>query len=67
MNLLLALFMVTFAIAGFANTHVKKDVKPTEVVNCVKKDKSGKCPPAPKGVKPTPKKKIEDKKIILPK
>jgi hypothetical protein len=25
-------------------------------INCVKKDKNGKCPPAPNGVKPTPKK-----------
>ena len=30
--------------------------------NCVKKDKNGKCPPLPKGNKPTPKKKAEDKK-----
>jgi hypothetical protein len=31
--------------------------KPVENDNCVKKDKKGKCPPLPKGNKPTPKKK----------
>ena len=32
-----------------------------EELNCVKKDKQGKCPPAPKSPKPTPKKKAEEK------
>lgn len=30
--------------------------------NCVKKDKNGKCPPLPDSPKPTPKKKVEEKK-----
>ena len=33
-----------------------------EELNCVKKDKAGKCPPAPNSPKPTPKKKAEEKK-----
>lgn len=37
-------------------------VEKKEEPNCVKKDKNGKCPPAPKSPKPTPKKKVEDKK-----
>ena len=32
-----------------------------EELNCVKKDKKGNCPPAPKSPKPTPKKKAEAK------
>jgi hypothetical protein len=36
--------------------------KPVENDNCVKKDKKGKCPPPPKGNKPTPKKKVETPK-----
>ena len=35
---------------------------PKEQPNCVTKDKKGNCPPVPKSEKPTPKKKVEDKK-----
>ena len=62
MKLLLAMIMIIFSITCFANVHGKKDIKSVDVVNCVSKDKNGKCPPIPKGIKPTPKKKIEDKK-----
>jgi hypothetical protein len=52
--------MVMFATTSFAAEPVKKDAAPTEVTNCVKKDKNGKCPPPPKSPKPTPKK-VEQK------
>ena len=39
-----------------AKVEVKKDE-----LNCVKRDKKGNCPPAPKSPKPTPKKKAEAK------
>lgn len=35
-----------------------------EQTNCVTKDKKGNCPPPPKSEKPTPKKKVEDKKVV---
>jgi len=54
----LMLAFATFAVQ--AAEPAKKDAKPAEQ-NCVKKDKDGKCPPAPKGEKPTPKKPAEKK------
>jgi hypothetical protein len=47
--------MMMFAVTSFAAEPAKKEI-PTEVTNCVKKDKNGKCPPPPKSPKPTPKK-----------
>ena len=47
--------MVMFSATSFAAEPAKKEI-PTEVTNCVKKDKNGKCPPPPKSPKPTPKK-----------
>jgi len=48
---------VMLAFASFA-VHAAEPAKKEAVQNenCVKKDKNGKCPPAPKGDKPTPKK-----------
>jgi hypothetical protein len=51
----IALAFATFAVQA-ADTP-----KAAENTNCVKKDKNGKCPPPPKGEKPTPKKKAEAK------
>jgi hypothetical protein len=66
MKLLLGSLIMAVAITGFAAEPAKKsDAKPVENTNCVKKDKDGKCPPLPKGDKPTPKapaKKEEAKK-----
>lgn len=55
MKSFIASMMVLFATAVFAAEPAKKEI-PTEVTNCVKKDKNGKCPPPPKSPKPTPKK-----------
>jgi hypothetical protein len=54
--------MMAFATAACAKEEPKK-VEPVkqEELNCVKKDKNGKCPPAPKSPKPTPKKPVEKK------
>ena len=38
------------------------DAKAAQNDNCVKKDKNGKCPPLPNSPKPTPKKKVDEKK-----
>lgn len=66
MKALLTAVLMMFATVSFAAEPAKKaDAKPAENTNCVKKDKDGKCPPAPKGDKPTPKapaKKEEAKK-----
>jgi hypothetical protein len=53
-------FMVLFSVTSFAAEPAKKEI-PTEVTNCVKKDKNGKCPPPPNSPKPTPKKPAEKK------
>ncbi len=60
MKTVLAAALMTLATVSFAAEPAKKDAKPAEQ-NCVKKDKDGKCPPAPKGDKPTPKKPAEKK------
>ena len=67
MKTVLAAALMTLATVSFAAESAKKDAKPAAASeqNCVKKDKDGKCPPAPKGDKPTPKapaKKEEAKK-----
>jgi hypothetical protein len=60
MKAFIALLVLAFASVSFA-AEPKKEEKKAEV-NCVTKDKKGNCPPAPKGEKPTPKKKVEEKK-----
>ena len=77
MKSLFTIVLSVFALTSFAAEPAKKDEKkveakpavtapaasaPKEQPNCVTKDKKGNCPPAPKSEKPTPKKKIEDKK-----
>lgn len=59
-SLLTAIVLAFTAVTLQAAEPVKKEI-PTEVTNCVKKDKNGKCPPPPKSPKPTPKKKAESK------
>jgi hypothetical protein len=59
MKSLLTVVMLAFAFSAQAAEPAKKEI-PTEVTNCVKKDKNGKCPPPPKSPKPTPKK-VEQK------
>jgi hypothetical protein len=61
MKALVTVVMLAFASMTFAAEPAKKDEKKAEV-NCVTKDKKGNCPPPPKGEKPTPKKKVEEKK-----
>ena len=61
MKALVTVIMLAFASMTFAAEPAKKDEKKAEV-NCVTKDKKGNCPPPPKGEKPTPKKKVEEKK-----
>ena len=67
MKTLITAIMFAFAVMSVqAADAPKKDAKAVEQKkendNCVKKDKNGKCPPLPKGEKPTPKKKVEEKK-----
>ena len=60
MKKIIAAVMMMFAASVFAAEPAPaKKVEPTEKLNCVTKDKKGNCPPAPKSVKPTPKKKAE--------
>jgi len=60
--LILAIAFGTSVSAMAADPTKNKPVEPVkaeqkkEELNCVKKDKNGKCPPAPKSPKPTPKK-----------
>ena len=61
MKALVTVVMLAFASMTFAAEPPKKEEKKTEV-NCVTKDKKGNCPTPPKGTKPTPKKKVEEKK-----
>jgi hypothetical protein len=61
MKALVTIVMLAFVSMIFAAEPAKKDDKKAEV-NCVTKDKKGNCPPPPKGEKPTPKKKVEEKK-----
>ena len=59
---LLALIISAFALTAltaFAADQTKAVQNETKELNCVKKDKNGKCPPAPTSPKPTPKKKAE--------
>ena len=56
MKSIIALVMLAFATVSFAAEPAKKPEAKKEETNCVTKDKQGKCPPAPKSEKPTPKK-----------
>ncbi len=56
MKSIIALVMLAFATVSFAAESAKKPEAKKEETNCVTKDKQGKCPPAPKSEKPTPKK-----------
>lgn len=57
--LAMALGTSAFAAAPTPTTEKPKaEAVKKEEVNCVKKDKAGKCPPPPKSPKPTPKKPI---------
>ena len=58
---------LTLAFASMTMAQPAKQPDPAKIaakeeLNCVKKDKQGKCPPAPKSPKPTPKKKAETTK-----
>jgi hypothetical protein len=57
---LIVLNLVIWSVVGFEVANAAEPAK-TEA-NCVTKDKKGNCPPPPKGTKPTPKKKVEEKK-----
>ena len=61
MKKLIAVMLVAFLGTAFAAEPAKAPEKKEEL-NCVKKDKKGNCPPAPKSPKPTPKKKAEEAK-----
>ena len=61
MKTLIVALALAFTSASFAAEPAKKEVPAVQNDNCVKKDKNGKCPPLPKGEKPTPKKKAEAK------
>jgi hypothetical protein len=62
MKTFIALLVLAFASVTFAAEPAKKEEPKKEQPNCVTKDKKGNCPPPPKGTKPTPKKKVEEKK-----
>ena len=64
----LVLAMMVFSVGALAAEPTKApngqitDAVTQKNDNCVKKDKNGKCPPLPNSPKPTPKKKVEEKK-----
>lgn len=62
MKALVTVVMLAFASMTFAAEPAKKEEPKKEQPNCVTKDKKGNCPPAPNSPKPTPKKKVEEKK-----
>jgi len=69
MKTLIALIALAVSSISFAAEPAKKEEAKAEA-NCVTKDKNGKCPPAPKSEKPTPKKveaKKDEKKVDAPK
>ena len=67
MKSIIAVVMLAFASTVYAQGAKQPEgiIKAPEKQesNCVKKDKNGKCPPAPKGEKPTPKKKAESEPV----
>ena len=63
LNIAIAAVMAV-SVAAIASEPVKapaSTASAAENTNCVKKDKTGKCPPLPDSPKPTPKKKVETK------
>ena len=62
MKTLIALIVLAVSSLSFAAEPAKKEEPKKEQPNCVTKDKKGECPPPPKGEKPTPKKRVEEKK-----
>jgi hypothetical protein len=63
MKKLFVLVAMAFSLSAFAAEPAKAPASAVkEQPNCVTKDKKGNCPPPPKSPKPTPKKKVEDKK-----
>lgn len=61
-SLVISVLLAFSSMLVFAAEPVKGAATPQkEELNCVKKDKNGKCPPAPNSPKPTPKKKAEAK------
>ena len=65
MKTLIAIVALAFATASFAQPAKQpapEKIAAKEQTNCVTKDKKGNCPPPPKSAKPTPKKKVEEKK-----
>jgi hypothetical protein len=56
MKSLVTAIMLAFASVAVQAAEPAKKAETKKEDNCVKKDKDGKCPPAPKGDKPTPKK-----------
>jgi hypothetical protein len=61
MKKLMTILALAFFATGVMAAEPAKAPEKKEELNCVKKDKAGKCPPAPKSPKPTPKKKAEAK------
>ena len=65
MKTLIAIVALAFATASFAQPAKQpapEKIAAKEQTNCVTKDKKGNCPPPPKSEKPTPKKKVDEKK-----
>ena len=64
MKALVAAVALAFATGVMAQPAKAPEPKVPAVENdnCVKKDKNGKCPPLPNSPKPTPKKKVDEKK-----
>lgn len=63
MKNLFVLVAMAFSLSAFAAEPAKAPASAAkEQPNCVTRDKKGNCPPPPKSPKPTPKKKVEDKK-----
>ena len=56
MKALVTAVMLAFATFALQAAEPAKKAETKQETNCVKKDKKGNCPPAPKGEKPTPKK-----------
>jgi Ni/Co efflux regulator RcnB len=65
MKTIITIVALAFATASFAQPAKQpapEKIAAKEQTNCVTKDKKGNCPPPPKSAKPTPKKKVEEKK-----
>ena len=65
MKSLIAIIVFACSTATFAQPAKQpapEKIAAKEQTNCVTKDKKGNCPDTPKSPKPTPKKKVEEKK-----